>query len=490
MDYITVKEFSSKNNLGVRAVQKMCKEGRIPDAKKISGLWMIPSDYQIQGVAISKKPKESVNENFVKEFLLDFAFKGKTDDIFDKVDKIMDIDDLKTKAKCLMLKSYSDFPNIKKMGEQWVKCRDMLKGTGITLGNFTLTFGGNMMLGIFLNNDGIADLCVRDFAKYIPVYDEIVGKKSGIDLLFETELEYMRGNIQKAEILAYKLYYTENLDWEVKLGLAKNLSNIALLMCNNSELELSQDIFEEVKSQCVIEEMKTSYEIAVSISDLIIYDEDSIPEWLQKGYFANKKLSHTTRLNAIFVHLTYLLRTKEYARTVAYCEKLIDEILNGAKYVTYYSLIYLYIIASISLYNLGYTEKGDDYLIKAIQLVKKDGLIMSLYDYALILGDNLDRVLSENDPEMYEKYCEINENFISNKRTMISSLNKEDLTDILTETEKEVAYLICDGLSNAEIAEKLFISQSTVNYHIRNIYSKVGAKRRTDMIKKLTNSNS
>lgn len=48
----------------------------------------------------------------------------------------------------------------------------------------------------------------------------------------------------------------------------------------------------------------------------------------------------------------------------------------------------------------------------------------------------------------------------------------------LTERERDVLKLMVDGLQNAEIAQQLIISSSTVKYHIGNIYSKLGVENR------------
>jgi DNA-binding NarL/FixJ family response regulator len=55
--------------------------------------------------------------------------------------------------------------------------------------------------------------------------------------------------------------------------------------------------------------------------------------------------------------------------------------------------------------------------------------------------------------------------------------NKEEDDAIrFTRREKEILQLICDGLSNKEIADKLFISERTVVGHKSNLLSKTNCK--------------
>ncbi len=53
----------------------------------------------------------------------------------------------------------------------------------------------------------------------------------------------------------------------------------------------------------------------------------------------------------------------------------------------------------------------------------------------------------------------------------------------LTEREREVLKLMVDGLNNTEIAAKLLVSQSTVKYHISNIFSKLGVENRVEAVR-------
>jgi DNA-binding NarL/FixJ family response regulator len=54
---------------------------------------------------------------------------------------------------------------------------------------------------------------------------------------------------------------------------------------------------------------------------------------------------------------------------------------------------------------------------------------------------------------------------------------------VLTTREKEVLTLISEGLTNNEIAEKLFISPLTVDSHRKNLLAKLGVKNTASMIK-------
>jgi DNA-binding NarL/FixJ family response regulator len=52
---------------------------------------------------------------------------------------------------------------------------------------------------------------------------------------------------------------------------------------------------------------------------------------------------------------------------------------------------------------------------------------------------------------------------------------------LLTPSEQQVAALVADGLSNREIAERLFVSVRTVEMHISNAYRKLGIRSRTGL---------
>jgi DNA-binding NarL/FixJ family response regulator len=54
--------------------------------------------------------------------------------------------------------------------------------------------------------------------------------------------------------------------------------------------------------------------------------------------------------------------------------------------------------------------------------------------------------------------------------------------DMLTTREREILQLLADGMSNADVATKLFISQETVKSHVRHILAKLEADTRTQAV--------
>jgi len=62
-------------------------------------------------------------------------------------------------------------------------------------------------------------------------------------------------------------------------------------------------------------------------------------------------------------------------------------------------------------------------------------------------------------------------------------LNERRLRELgVTRRELEILELIANGMSNREIAEKLFVSENTVKTHSSRLFDKLGAKRRTQAV--------
>ena len=71
---------------------------------------------------------------------------------------------------------------------------------------------------------------------------------------------------------------------------------------------------------------------------------------------------------------------------------------------------------------------------------------------------------------------------VRRSRLMAEFVAGQGQSDILTPREREILQLLADGMSNADVAAKLFISQETVKSHVRHILAKLEADTRTQAV--------
>ena len=65
---------------------------------------------------------------------------------------------------------------------------------------------------------------------------------------------------------------------------------------------------------------------------------------------------------------------------------------------------------------------------------------------------------------------------------LMPALLSKERENMLTAREREILQLLADGMSNADVAQQLFISQETVKSHVRHILAKLEAETRTQAV--------
>ncbi len=77
----------------------------------------------------------------------------------------------------------------------------------------------------------------------------------------------------------------------------------------------------------------------------------------------------------------------------------------------------------------------------------------------------------------------INKRVIHQEQQTSAEIDLQKIEELgLSKREYEVLCEIASGLSNKEIANKLFVSESTIKTHVSNVLVKLNAKRRTQAI--------
>jgi DNA-binding NarL/FixJ family response regulator len=73
--------------------------------------------------------------------------------------------------------------------------------------------------------------------------------------------------------------------------------------------------------------------------------------------------------------------------------------------------------------------------------------------------------------------------YLSGEAAQSIRKNTGDVLPMLTRREKEVLELVAEGMTNNEIAEKLFVSCNTVDTHRKSLLGKLGAKNTASLIR-------
>jgi LuxR family maltose regulon positive regulatory protein len=124
----------------------------------------------------------------------------------------------------------------------------------------------------------------------------------------------------------------------------------------------------------------------------------------------------------------------------------------------------------------GEKNKAMQQLAEALALAEPEGFIRIFADEGLPMEHLLSEAATRGMmPDYVSKLLAV---FEVEKQEPVSP-PAQALVDPLSERELEILTLIAAGLKNKEIAEQLFISLNTVLYHVKNIYSKLGVKKRT-----------
>lgn len=86
--------------------------------------------------------------------------------------------------------------------------------------------------------------------------------------------------------------------------------------------------------------------------------------------------------------------------------------------------------------------------------------------------------------EVLEGGASINPRIAHKILKQFAKLNPTKKDYSLTEREKEVLRFIVDGCTKKEVASKIFVSYHTIDFHLRNIYSKLQVHSKTEAVAK------
>ncbi|WP_420321266.1 response regulator transcription factor [Flagellimonas sp.] len=113
-------------------------------------------------------------------------------------------------------------------------------------------------------------------------------------------------------------------------------------------------------------------------------------------------------------------------------------------------------------------------------------ILFQLSKYAYVSGDiSIEVAIAIASVLFFIIGVYINKKSLTQEPSNPSTIDVQKISDLgISDREYEVLVQISEGLSNKEIADKLFLSESTIKTHVSNLLVKLDAKRRTQAIQK------
>jgi LuxR family maltose regulon positive regulatory protein len=152
-----------------------------------------------------------------------------------------------------------------------------------------------------------------------------------------------------------------------------------------------------------------------------------------------------------------------------------------------YQYIEILVLKSLALEKLGREDEALTVLEEVVLLSKPGGWIRPFIEAGKDIMIMLEKLIEKDTHtdyckmliEKYESYKEGLSNSVPSSKAGDNSLDES-----LTERETEILSLLSKGLKNREIAEKIFLSPTTIKKHIYNIYQKLDVHSRIEVVTK------
>lgn len=144
-------------------------------------------------------------------------------------------------------------------------------------------------------------------------------------------------------------------------------------------------------------------------------------------------------------------------------------------------LIEIVVLQAIVLDQLGKGDKALETIEKGISLARNNGYVRIFLDEGLSIQRILHRAQKKGIdlPYMGKLLSEFD-----NQAPELPVSTTTALPEPLSDREKEVLKLLPSGMTAGEMAERLIVAKSTIDTHVKHIYSKLGVNRRMDAIQR------
>ena len=204
-----------------------------------------------------------------------------------------------------------------------------------------------------------------------------------------------------------------------------------------------------------------------------------IPQWLQTGDMSPGSFMFEGLAFSYIVYGKAVLLSKNYLKL-----EMLTEVFPQYFAVFHNQLGFLHnrVFAAAAKYRLYGAAAGCAELKAALDMAREDHIILTFAEYAPDIIGMMRQIAADSPRDGY-----IKEVLLACGRYMESLKRAPHSAAALSNRELEILALAAEGLKRNEIAGRLHVSAATVKTHMENIYRKLGARGKTEAIKKAEN---
>lgn len=392
-------------------------------------------------------------------------------------------------ADWTLLSSYRCFPNTGKMTAVLKRAAGLFGGrhSRVIGPDSPWCYGVYSPLSVFHRSPGEAEREAKALEEYFVLYAGLTnGHGSGADVLFRAELAHYRCELEEAEILAYKAAFLAQSRKQqiIRLAATFHLAEIALKKGDSAGWRSTVDLLTRsasgtLQSSFVLPStLDTVREIL--LDDLGVTDGGGAVAWLREGDFSGRQLPDLES-HRMMMHLGALQSQKKFARLIGTAEAAYSDGITVGRFAD----VHLALITAVGYLNLNHREKAVRLVRRAAAMTLPDGILLQLIYYNQPLGGLVRECIAQDHPALLGRFDAEAARYRKPFASVYSEYSPKEPPGSLTRREREVAALAMEGLNNNEIAQRLFLTKSTVRTHLRAVFRKLDIDRRARLTEKL-----
>lgn len=345
----------------------------------------------------------------------------------------------------------------------------------------SMLFNCPLVLGQYHKKVGQLDYELQELKNCMPTYYQLTkGSAKGIDALMQAQALFYRGDLDSADVLVQKcIYMAESRNQNHIIISALFLAaRIAIFKNDYKTYQLKFSEMCQTANEFNDCENSITFDSCKAFLQILLEDENNIPEWLKDSQtIENTNCIFTLGFSNV-IYGKYLIVKEEYTKLLGISGQFIG-ITNIFSTIIYQ--IYTYIFIAIANYKQDNSQKARKFIETALELAVPDDLVMPFVEnYNEIEGLINEMELRYICKAFVIKLTVLAKSFNMGKK-MISKILNDEVSFGLTKREIDVAKLAAQRMSNKEIADKLFIAESTVKSNMKIIFNKLGINSRASL---------